>query len=111
MICQKCNFRNADEAKFCRNCGGSLKIVPSQKRDVLGIIGFALSVVGVWPAMSDVYLLFFPVALLGLIFCGLASFKKDGKIKDFAIIGLVLGLVALFYRLLCFTHPGFSMIS
>jgi len=24
MICQKCNFQNAEEAKFCRNCGGSL---------------------------------------------------------------------------------------
>ena len=134
MICQKCNFQNEESATFCRKCGNKLMVSnpymgtnnnpnvvyspppekPKSKRNIFGIVGFALSVGvaiyiylggcigGGYNGHYDYYyeemhkVILFPSALLGLIFSCIAFFKKDEKIKDLAAIGLCICLVAWF---------------
>ena len=127
MICQKCNFQNEETATFCRKCGNKLMVSnpymgtnnnpnvvyspppekPKSKRNIFGIVGFALSVgVAIYIYLggcghNNYYgimhkLILFPSALLGLIFSCIAFFKKDEKIKDLAAIGLCICLVAWF---------------
>jgi len=55
MICQKCNFQNAEEARFCKNCGTHINPYPNKppakpyalKRLLLEIPIFVASILNV----------------------------------------------------------------
>ncbi|MDR2145886.1 MAG: zinc ribbon domain-containing protein [Tannerella sp.] len=48
MNCNKCNFQNEDNAKFCKNCGVKLNGVEKKTLKTVGPIRQLLSIICVW---------------------------------------------------------------
>jgi hypothetical protein len=109
MYCSKCGEQNADESKFCKNCGAALTQVVDTSRltheprppviqqvdkttrtSGLAIASLVLGILSVF---------FSPLGILAIIFGGVAISQtgKDTTLggRGMAITGLVLGIVII----------------
>lgn len=121
MYCRHCGKELSDEAMMCPNCGTPTEYIPVRKPEratgapqkrFCAITGFTLSVISFVATFvllticmcfgrscSDIFTIL--PGLAGLVFCilGIYEAKKTGDAlgRGFAIAGIVLAAVALFY--------------
>jgi len=104
MVCQKCNFQNEENTKFCKNCGTELTNNSKKNmRNGFGITGFVISLISIFAfsAFTDnsnenapplIGVIVF--AAMGVIFSCLGFLQKN-KAKWQAISGLTISGVIL----------------
>lgn len=127
MYCRNCGKEINDEAVICVHCGTATNyqqpivqqpIVepPKKKINVIGIVGFCISIVALLLimvidalAMDYIYII---ATLASFILCviGLTHFKKQ-RLSGFAIAGLVIAGIPLLVMLFIFVLTWLSVFG
>lgn len=87
--CPECGKDVSDQAVSCPNCGAAIK----KKQSVVGVIGFILSIIGLFLGINGGIILW----TISIILCIIGCLEKDKK-HGFAIVGNIISFIFL----LCF---------
>ncbi len=116
--CIYCGAEMPDEIKFCGNCGKPLdeeqneqqqtvtlqknQQINSSPSNVMGIIGFVLSILGLlWLLLTSFGVAYF-FAIVGIIFSCIGIFKKENRL---AIASGCIACPEIIFSVLGFTQP------
>lgn len=92
--CSECGKGVSNQADRCPNCGHILR----KKQSVFGIIGFILSIIGLFLGIEEGAIL----SIVSLIFCIIGCLEKDKK-HGLAIAGNIISFIGLFFVLMLFS--------
>ena len=94
MYCKKCGNKIGEQV-YCEKCGEKVEIIKSTtETNIFSVIGFIVSVISIFINLWGLV----GIAAVVLSTIGLLKIKESGeKGKEFAIIGISIGVFSIFY--------------